>query len=53
MTMGLLAELEGSSAANVMTKSMIPLLKNAYSAKDLVARCSSEILRQVFAKCNA
>ena len=42
-----LAELEGMSAANVMTKSMIPLLKSAYSASDLVARFSSGISRQV------
>jgi len=47
MTMEALAEVEGISAANVMTKFMILLLKNAYSASDLVAPFLSGTLRQV------
>lgn len=52
MTMEALAELlEGLSAANVMTKFMIPLLKNAYSANDLVGRFLLGISRQVTIEC--
>ena len=53
MTEALAELLEGISAANVMTKFMIPLLKNAYSASDHVARFLSGTSRQVTTECNA